>query len=131
MQSFEPAYTLHGSKKSISCLKFSPNSQYLAVTSGPSVLLFSGLDRRFLHHHNSHKEGINSLSFHPSSQQFVTGSDDKTLKIYSPKSVLKTLRGHTNFVLFVEYHPNGNMIVSGGSDEAIRIWQVTSGLLLL
>jgi COMPASS component SWD3 len=119
------AYSLSGQKSSISSLTFSPSLQYLLVSTCNTISLYAGLC--FLRQFDSHKEGINDLSWHKDSTQFASASDDKTIKIWSLNGILKTLRGHTNYIISLQYNPNGNMIVSGGVDESIRLWQVDSG----
>jgi COMPASS component SWD3 len=44
--------------------------------------------------------------------------------------MLKTLRGHTNFVFCVNFNPQSNLIVSGSFDESVRIWEVKTGKCL-
>ena len=44
--------------------------------------------------------------------------------------MLKTLKGHTNFVFCVNFNPQSNLIVSGSFDESVRIWDVRDGKCL-
>ena len=43
---------------------------------------------------------------------------------------VKTLHGHTHYVMCVNFNPQSNLIVSGSFDEAVRIWDVKVILLL-
>lgn len=62
----------------------------------------------------------------------VSGSDDKTLKIWELSSgkCLKTLKGHSNYVFCCNFNPQSNLIVSGSFDESVRIWDVRTGKCL-
>lgn len=40
---------------------------------------------------------------------------------------LKTLQGHTNYIMCVNFNPQSNLIVSGSFDETVRIWDVKTG----
>ena len=40
---------------------------------------------------------------------------------------LKSLAGHTNWVLSVAFSPDGSRIVSGSEDRTVRVWDVTRG----
>ena len=60
--------------------------------------------------------------------QLVSGSHDKTLRIWDVKSgdCEQILTGHTNIVKCVCVLPNGQL-VSGSWDNTLRIWDVKSG----
>ena len=49
---------------------------------------------------------------------------DGTIKIWDANTgeCLKTLRGHSDWVLSVAYSPDGTKIISGSFDETVKIW---------
>ena len=67
----------------------------------------------------------------PTTGLLVSGSDDKTIKIWnvSIKScpLLRTLKGHTGPVTKLIGLLNGEFIASGSIDGAIKVWNVDSG----
>jgi WD40 repeat protein len=76
---------------------------------------------------------IRSLSVTPSGLRAVTGSEDKTVRIWNMDSgdCLHTLAGHKSMVNSVSVTPDGRIAVSAGwTDKTIRIWHVESGTCL-
>ena len=78
-----------------------------------------------------HTYSANSVSFSPDGARIVSGSVDKTIKIWdaNPESdkygkCLATLKGHTHEVRSVSFSPNGARIVSGSWDSTVRVWDI-------
>ena len=44
--------------------------------------------------------------------------------------MLKTMRGHANFVFCVNFNPQGSLLASGSFDESLRLWDVKTGRCL-
>ena len=44
--------------------------------------------------------------------------------------MLKTMRGHANFVFCVCFNPQGNLLASGSFDESLRVWDVKTARCL-
>ena len=59
-----------------------------------------------------HTEEVRSVSFSPDGKYVVSGSDDKSVKIWSTESgeVVRTLNGHTNNVYSVSFSPDGKYV---------------------
>jgi WD40 repeat protein/serine/threonine protein kinase len=76
-----------------------------------------------------HKDRIASVAFSPDGKRIVSGSDDKTLKVWDAQTgkELHTLTGHTRSVGRVAYSPDGARIVSGGQESNLRIWDANRG----
>ena len=58
--------------------------------------------------------------------QIVSGSSDKTLKIWIGR-VKHTLKGHSKTVTSVAVSPDGKLIVSGSADTTLKLWDVKTG----
>ncbi len=86
----------------------------------------------------AHSESVNSVAVTPDEQFVISGSDDKTIKIWKlPKNknitditLVRTLTGHTDVVDGVAIAPNGQILASGSWDGTIKIWNLSSGELL-
>lgn len=76
-----------------------------------------------------HDRGVNWVQFHPSKPLIVSGSDDRTVKIWryndSRGWETDTLRGHLNNVSCVMFHPRLDVILSNSEDKTMRIWDYT------
>ena len=77
-----------------------------------------------------HESGVISLRYSPNGYRVVTGSSDKTIRIWDAESgavVGEPLSGHNGAVLSVAYSPDGQRIISGSDDRTIRIWDAETG----
>ncbi|UJR08728.1 hypothetical protein I4U23_012985 [Adineta vaga] len=89
----------------------------------------------------SHLDGVRCLAFHPVESIVITGSEDRTLKLWNlEKSALMrkstttaqdlepvyTFRRHTGPVLCLTMNPSGEQCYSGGLDSIISVWNLPS-----
>lgn len=75
---------------------------------------------------------IRTLAVLPDNKRVITGSTDKTLKIWDLKTWahLHTLSGHSNSVQSVAVTQDGNYAVSGSADRTVRIWDLIKNKLV-
>ena len=95
---------------------------------------------------SAHSDVIWSVAFSPDGSTIVSGSDDKTIKVWdagtlarhiphpSPKLSAPTLAtaslelkaekqsAHSDWVKSVAFSPDGSSIVSGSDDQTIKVW---------
>jgi WD40 repeat protein len=67
-----------------------------------------------------HTDRVRSVAYSPDGQHIISGSDDKTIRIWNAETgsaVGKPLEGHTHWVRSVAYSPDGRHIISGSSDR--------------
>lgn len=74
--------------------------------------------------------GISDISWSNDSKFLASASDDKTVCLWDVMAgeLLKTLRGHSNYVFCVKFNKQSNLLCSGSYDESIRIWDVKGDL---
>ncbi|KAG2070981.1 WD40 repeat-like protein, partial [Suillus decipiens] len=72
-----------------------------------------------------HTSPVSSVSFSPDGTRIVTGSRDKTVRLWDAATgqpVGEPLRGHTDSVWSVSFSPDGARIVTASSDKTVRLW---------
>ncbi len=76
-----------------------------------------------------HSDSIWAIAFSPDSTKLVSGSSDRTIKIWDTQTgqCLKTLYEHTRPILSVAFSPNNEIIASCGGHSVIKIWDITEG----
>ena len=75
-----------------------------------------------------HSDTVCSVSFSPDGKRIVSGSRDKTLKVWDAQTGKETLtlKGHTSPVRSVSFSPDGKRIVSGSHDKTVKVWDISS-----
>ena len=65
--------------------------------------------------------------YHPRGTYFVTGSEDKTIKVWNPNTfnVLVNFDANDDAVYSLAYSLEEGVIVSGSADNTVRTWRVT------
>jgi len=78
---------------------------------------------------SGHTDYVRSLAFSPDGTSLVSGSDDKTIKLWDVQTggVVKTFHGHTDWVLSVSISADCTTIASGSEDKTIRLWNNQTG----
>lgn len=134
---------LKGHKGVIDSLQFSSDSQYLVSSSKDNSaivwqapLVNGAADWRQgkqLHHLRGHIDDIYAVTFLPDGQRVVTGSDDRTLRVWDLKtgSLLAQLLGHRDRVRSVavtrdqaaKIGDNSYLLASGDRSGEVRLWR--------
>jgi WD40 repeat protein len=68
------------------------------------------------------------VAFSPDGQRIVTGSWDRTAKVWEAASgkELLTLQGHSATVCSVAFSPDGQRIVTASEDHTAKVWKAAS-----
>jgi len=95
-------------------------------------VIFDYVQKMLIDTYTGHGGPVRSVDFHISQPIFVSGSDDKTIKIwnYESKKCQYTLEGHKDYVRTVQFHKELPWIISAADDMTIRIWNWINRQLL-
>ncbi|KAF9181896.1 hypothetical protein BGZ51_005129, partial [Haplosporangium sp. Z 767] len=132
---------------------FHPNGLVLAASSDTVVKLYDlskpSVKRSFRYLQDSHP--INSVSFHPSGDYLLVGSDSETVRIYdvktlqcfTPKAFTNPRHNNNNNnasvdqeqqqgphregINHIEYAPTGSVFITASQDGSIKVWDAISG----
>ncbi|CAE6497094.1 unnamed protein product [Rhizoctonia solani] len=112
---------------------YSPDGTLIAVGVGCEVLLLAEPTTGSQQQPSrliGHSDAVLSAHFSPDGTRVVSGSLDKSIRVWDIKSgeiVLGPIQGHTGNVHCVAFSPNGASIASGSLDETIRLWDSCTG----
>ncbi|NMF58213.1 hypothetical protein HC246_09310 [Pseudanabaena yagii GIHE-NHR1] len=76
-----------------------------------------------------HDDYVLSVSFNPNGKTLVSGSGDKTIKLWNLETgtEILTLKGHDNPIVSVSFSPDGKTLASGSTDKTIKLWNLETG----
>ena len=73
-------------------------------------------------------KGITSIIFNPQENLLISGSQDKTIRIWDVDSgrEIRTLDAHST-IKGMTFNPQGNLLSAGTFNEVMQIWDINSG----
>nr|MDO8110933.1 TIR domain-containing protein [Candidatus Sigynarchaeota archaeon] len=76
-----------------------------------------------------HTDTVNTCAFSPEGITIVSGSRDKTLKLWNilTGQEIRTLEGHSYGVYSCAFSPDGTTIVSASDDAKLKLWNARTG----
>ncbi len=76
-----------------------------------------------------HSGSVNSVDFSPDGRYVITGSSDKTAKLWDVNTGLevRTFKGHNNAINSIVFCPDGEHIITGSDDNTAKLWEVIDG----
>lgn len=122
---------------SVQLSTMNPSRTQIAIAGlqgGKHVIVIRALeDGRILSTLAGHDGPIRSLAFSADGSRIVSGSEDKTLRVWnvsaSGQPEFKKFQGHNGPVLAVAFAPDGQMVASGGSDHTVRSWNLADNAI--
>jgi WD40 repeat protein/serine/threonine protein kinase len=106
------------------------DGKMLAVTCGPTVVLFDAKTGELLRTLPGAKGRVFSVAFSPDSTRLVSGAaGDQTVRVWNTQTgqVVASFTGHNVGVWAVAFNSDGKRIVSGGENGSICVWEADTG----
>jgi len=109
-------------------LSYWKNTIAVGLLNGDIIILnaITGSQKAVFSGHTDH---VKSLTFSSDGTALVSGSNDKTVKLWDVQTggVVKTFFGHTNLVTSVSISADYTMIASGSFDNTVHLWDIHTG----
>jgi WD40 repeat protein/type II secretory pathway predicted ATPase ExeA len=76
-----------------------------------------------------HTAGVTSVAFSPGGRYALTGSADKTARLWDVTSgkEIRQFLGHADAVLSVAFSPDGRYVLTGSADKIVQLWDMATG----
>lgn len=143
MKQFEITGSHNGGPRSLSCIKFSPKSDYIATGCwNGEVSLWDSQDGNNVRIYGQHNSQVFSVDFHPGcgiSQNpkvcnLASGDCTGCIKLWNMENneCISTMEGHLQRIGRLQFHPCGLYLGSVSYDETFRLWDIetSEGLLI-
>ncbi|POW07241.1 hypothetical protein PSHT_10012, partial [Puccinia striiformis] len=104
----------------LSCVKFHPNSLYMATGSSDRTCRLWDVQGAI------RSESSMDTKAHPDGKLLASAGEDQSIKIWDIGSsrLMKTMRGHQSSIYSLTFSAESTILASASSDCSIRVWDV-------
>ncbi len=114
-------------KQPVRTVAWSPDGKLIASAGGNDIHIWNPENGKLVATCKGHSGAVNSVAFHKDSKQLVSGSDDRSIRIWNAedgKEVQMVNQGQQNAVIYyVTYSSNGKLIASVNGDGQLQVWK--------
>jgi len=118
----------HAGLAQATAASLSPDRRVAAVGRGDGAIQLVEIDSgKILDTYREHADAVTAVAFVPGGTRFVSGSRDKTVRLWdvkTPEKSLTTWTGHQSAVGGVAISSDGRMVVSGCGAGVIKFWDL-------
>ncbi|MFJ6018848.1 NACHT and WD40 repeat domain-containing protein [Nocardiopsis alba] len=114
----------------VDAVKFSPDSQTVAITAGHHVYLWDAESRNLKSTASplTHNDWVTSVEFSPNSKLIATTSYDGTVQLWDTTTGQPTTDPIThNGWMDMNFSPGNNLIATTSYDGTVQLWDATTG----
>lgn len=126
----EPSPRLLASRRPVTSIAFSPDSQLLASGSDDNtVRLWDPDTGRLVKALEGHTHPVRSIAF-SGDGRFLATSSYKVVKLWRVETgaLVRSLDCHSHWINCVAFSPDGELLATASTDSTIRLWYVSSAL---
>jgi WD40 repeat protein len=130
LKKYVPSLMARTSVQCVQSLAFSPDGKRIACGAGRTITLCDTASGAQVLQLQGHQSAVLSVTFSPDGRYIVSGSEDKTVRVWDTQTGLETLeplQGHQHPITSLAYAPDGFYIVSASDDRVIHVWNALSG----
>ncbi|CAG0893742.1 unnamed protein product [Darwinula stevensoni] len=114
----------------LSCVRFLQDTQVITGSADTNISTWDVRTGEKAGEHRGHTGDVVGLSLSPDGRTFITGSVDKTARLWDLRSSgnppIQTFLGHESDVNAVFYHPSGYSFVTASEDKTCRLFDIRS-----
>lgn len=130
---------LDGHQGALRTVAFSPVSvatpkgfgEFIASAGRDNVINIWSREGLLLKTLKGHQDVVTSVAWSPDSNNIVSASYDKTVKIWNVNNgrEINSFKAHSDLVNTVNFSPDGNKIASASADKTIKLWNIEGKLI--